>query len=145
MFKMILVPTDGSALSIRAIDEAIDYARLAGSRLIGLSVIEPYPTYLVAGEAAMSAVASLAQSAEAFVQDNLKAFVLRATAAGIPHETAVVTSPNPWAAIVQAAETHRCEAIFMGSHGRRGLDAVLMGSVTHNVLVHCKLPVMVLR
>jgi nucleotide-binding universal stress UspA family protein len=145
MFKKILVPTDGSDLSIRAIDEAIDYARLAGSTIIGMSVIEPYPAYLIAGDAALSAAASLAESAETVVQDNMKSFVLRVTAAGLPHETSVVTSASPWAAIVEAAQMHHCDAIFMGSHGRRGLDAVLMGSVTHNVLTHCTVPVMVLR
>jgi nucleotide-binding universal stress UspA family protein len=145
MFKTILVPTDGSVPSLKAIDEAIDYARLAGARLIGFSIIEPYPAYLVAGEAAMVAAATLAESAESVVQANIQGFVLRVSAAGIPHETAIVTSQNPWTAIIRAAELHRCDAIFMGSNGRRGLEGVIMGSVTHNVLTHCKLPVMVLR
>ena len=144
MFKKILVPTDGSVLSLKAIEGAIDYVKAGGGRLIGISVIEPYPYYMVS-EAAAVAASSLAEFAEQFAQENLDAFVKLASSAGVEYETALATDPSPWSAIVQTAEARVCDASFMASHGRKGLDAVLLGSQTQKVLVHTKIPVLVYR
>jgi nucleotide-binding universal stress UspA family protein len=142
---MILVPTDGAAHSARAIDEAIDYARLAHSRLIGLAVIEPEPT----GWGVDGTLAGISlppeQSAESIAKANIAAFVARVTAAELPYETAILTGENVWSVILETADLRRCDAIFMGSNGRGPLDALLMGSETISVLRHSKLPVMVLR
>lgn len=145
MFKAILVPTDGGTHSLRAIDEAIDYCRMSGGKLIGLAVIEPVAPYPGFGGAAPSAARELAEIAHMQAEKNISDFVLRVTAAGLPYETSIVTDERPWSAIILTAEARLCQAIFMGSHGRRGVESWVMGSTTQKVLVHCKLPVLVVR
>lgn len=144
MFKKILVPTDGSELSAKAIAGAIDYARLAGAKLVGLCVVEPYP-YVPLGDAPMVLSNNLIEYIEQLAQSNAAKFNEAARAAGVDHEAVVVDNPNPWSAIIDVARDHQCDAIFMASHGRKGLNALLLGSETHKVLIHSDLPVMVYR
>ncbi len=145
MFKTILVPTDGSDLSDKAITMAVDYARHCGARLVGISVAEPYP------------FSPLAESAMAIdpvlYEDNMKALSTQhlqkisdaAAAAGVPCETKISLSFNPDEEIIKAAQEHGCDAIFMSSHGRSGLSRVFLGSKTQKVLAHSTIPVLVLR
>jgi len=144
MFKKILVPTDGSELSAKAIAGAIDYARLAGARLVGLCVVEPYP-YVPLGDAPMALSHNLIEYIEQMAHANAAKFNEAARAAGVDHEAVVVDHPSPWSAIIDTAQAHQCDAIFMASHGRKGLNAMLLGSETHKVLINSTLPVMVFR
>lgn len=144
MFKKILVPTDGSPLAEKAVAGAIEYARSAGATLVGLAVAEPFPSFLIS-EAGAVAAASLVEFVEASAHEALKHFETQVSAAGIPFKAVELTDPNPWSAIVETATREGCDAIFMASHGRRGVDALLLGSQTQRVLVHSKLPVLVYR
>lgn len=145
MFKTILVPSDGSALSGKAVDAAITFAKSNGSRIIALSVAEPYPL-LPAMEATVPADFSeydtqMRERAEQIVRKIAAA----AKNAGVPCETTVVQSFNPYDEIVKAAEKNGCDAIFMASHGRKGLNKLFLGSETQKVLAHSSIPVLVLR
>jgi len=144
MFKKILVSTDGSDLSNKAVDGAIEYARMTGARLVGLTVVEPYP-FAPFGEAPVMVAHNLAEYVEQVAHDIVSRFNEAARAAGVDHEGVVMNGAAPWSSIVDAAKSHGCDAIFMASHGRKGLNALFLGSETQKVLVHSTLPVLVYR
>ena len=145
MFKTILVPTDGSALSVKAIEAAVEFAKFAGSKIIGLSVAEPYP-YSPLSENAMTFDANLYQ--EQMIQMahlHLQKISDAAKSAGVACETVVGQSFSPSDEIVHVSKEKNCDAIFMASHGRKGLSRLFVGSETQKVLAHSQLPVMVFR
>ena len=145
MFKMILVPTDGSALSNKAIDAAVEFAKFAGSKIIGLSVAEPYP-YSPLSEGAMTIDANLYQ--EQMIQMaklHVQKIADAAKMAGVSCETIVAQSFSPCDEIIHVAIDKKCDVIFMASHGRKGLNKLFVGSETQKVLGHSQLPVLVFR
>ncbi|HYD60127.1 MAG TPA: universal stress protein [Noviherbaspirillum sp.] len=145
MFKTILVPTDGSPLSDKAIDAAVTFAKGGGSKVIGISVSEPRDYSHI------SEGASLPDSSQAFndrcsvAQANVDKVAAAAKAANVPCETLTARSVNPYEEIISAAREYPCDAIFMASHGRNGLSALFVGSETQKVLSHSTIPVLVLR
>ncbi len=147
MYKHILIPTDGSAVAEKAVSAGIDFAREAGARLTLFTAV---PEYAPPSEAAVMShnVVSLdqhARNSEKRAQGILSGARARAAAAGLRVETDYVQSDHPWQAIIDAAERHGCDAIFMGSHGRKGLAALWHGSETHEVLTHSTIPTVVYR
>ena len=149
MYKHILVPTDGSALSDKAVDAAIILAQALGSRITAFHAIEPYPLQgAYAAEA--SGVAELqpeifAERSEDYARRVLETFKSTARAANVECATAYATSRSPSAAIVDKAREANCDLIVMASHGRRGLEGFLLGSETQKVLTHSSIPVLVYR
>jgi nucleotide-binding universal stress UspA family protein len=145
MYKKILVPTDGSALSQQAAREAVDFARVCGAQIVAFAVAEPYPL-IPAAEGAMVIDPGIeADTLIKCTRDNVEQVAQLARAAGVPCQAATAYSALPWQEIVNAATSHGCDLIFMASHGRRGLSRLLAGSVTQDVLARSTLPVMVLR
>ncbi len=146
MFKNILIPTDGSELSQRAVRTAVELAKLHQSRITGIHVIPDYHL-LIAYEGAFDPVTEERIEEEAKARaENYLAFVRKCAAeAGAACDTACETSDHPYDAILKAAETRGCDLIVMTSHGRKGLAAVLLGSETRKVLTHAKIPVLVVR
>jgi nucleotide-binding universal stress UspA family protein len=145
MYKRILVPTDGSALSDQAASAAIEFARLCGAELLALSVAEPYPL-MPAAESAM--VVDPGIETDVLLQDaqeNVDKVAQAAAAAGIACTRLTAISMVPWQEIIDTATKHGCDLVFIASHGRRGLSRLLAGSVTQNVLAYSNIPVMVLR
>lgn len=144
MYRKILVPTDGSSLSQEAAAAAIEFARAYGAELVALSVAQPTPVIPV--DAGMIADAgSETRLLLDLAQEYVDAVVHRAQAAGVPCEGTVAVSYAPHEEIILVAAAHGCDLIFMASHGRRGLTRLLAGSVTQNVLLDSKIPVLVLR
>lgn len=147
MYRKILVPTDGSRLSQRAVEHAIGLAQATGARLVALHAYpkffgSPYGTFGPAAEVLAEAHAR-SQRADA---DALFAGVRRsAEAAGVGVDTVLVEATDVYRQIIAVARKHRCDLICMASHGRRGLSALVLGSETIKVLTHSKLPVLVLR
>ncbi|GAA4012349.1 universal stress protein [Actimicrobium antarcticum] len=145
MFKTILVPTDGSALSDKAITAAIEFARLTGGKIIGLSVAEPYP-YSPLSEGAMT---NDSAEYEEKMRQMARAHVLKiadaASAAGLQYSTYVTESFSPYEEIIDVAAKQGCDVIFMASHGRKGLNKLFVGSETQKVLGHTTIPVLVFR
>jgi len=144
MLQKILVPTDGSELSLHAIKGAIEMAGRLGSRLVGVTVVEPY-AYASLSEYRPETIAEYEQRADQLARERLAVLESQAKAAGVPIETVVGRSFSPYEAIIETATRTQCDGIFMASHGRRGLSAVLLGSETQKVLTHSHLPVMVYR
>jgi nucleotide-binding universal stress UspA family protein len=154
MYKHILVATDGSELSARAIVEAVKLAKCSGAKVTGLHVAPQYmPTYY--GETAMTApVRNVAwcpprdqYEAEATKEGTACLSVVEREAAksAIPVSTVMEFCDSPSQAILNTAEKLHCDCIVMASHGRRGLSGLLIGSETHKVLTLGKRPVLVVR
>jgi len=144
MFKRILLPTDGSELSARAISGAVDMAKKLGASIVGMTVVEPY-SYSSLSEYRPESFDEYESRMDKIAQERLKSVEDAARAANVKVETQVVKSFSPYEAIIDLARKNECDAIFMSSHGRRGLSAVLLGSETQKVLTHSTIPVLVYR
>lgn len=145
MFKTILVPTDGSVLSDKAILAAVDFAKATGGKLIGLSVAEPYP-YMALSEGTFTPDLSLyEQKTKQFAHEHVQKVADAAAKQNVPYETHIASSFSPYEAIIDAAKEHHCDAIFMASHGRKGFSKLFVGSETQKVLAHSTIPVLVFR
>jgi len=147
MYKHILVPTDGSALSKKAVREGVKFARAVGAKITFFNSPAEYevvlygeyfpPDLMTQDEYDQRAT----RNAEKILGDAQKI----AAAAGVAAQAVHESSRSPWEAIVAAAQRRKCDLIFMASHGRRGLAGVLLGSETAKVLTHSKIPVLVYR
>jgi nucleotide-binding universal stress UspA family protein len=147
MFKHILIPTDGSDTALKAVKAGVALAAEIGAKVTGYCAQEPVPTH-IHGEgyiADKAMVAQFEQRAADFARKNVKAIEDAATAAGVSCTALVTKSAVPYRGIIDAAEKKGCDAIFIASHGHRGLKRLLLGSVTQEVLTHSKIPVLVFR
>lgn len=147
MFKTILVPTDGSDLSEKAINGAIELAKLSGGRIVSVSVAEPYP-YQYAPLADGGSAVDLGlyeKQMQDFAEMHVQKVADAAARAGVPCETHVALSFTPYQEIIKAAQENKCDLILMASHGRKGLNRLLLGSETQKVLAHSTIPVLVFR
>jgi nucleotide-binding universal stress UspA family protein len=142
MFTKILLPTDGSEMSARPIAGAIEIARALGSKVLAMMVIEPYTYASLSTMTPESCEAYEARTKEV-AQKQLSAIEDAGTAAGVEVETKVSQNFSPSEAIIEMAEDDDCDAIFMASHGRHGISAILIGSETRKVLTHTTIPVLV--
>ena len=147
MYKTLLVATDGSKLSDKALAHAIALAQAMGSALIAFYAAPDYPMPAYADGVVYEPVSrkEYAKLAAEDAQKILEAAATKAETAGVMCKTAYAIASAPWEAILAAAKKHTCDAIVMASHGRRGISAVLLGSETQKVLTHSKLPVIVVR
>jgi nucleotide-binding universal stress UspA family protein len=144
MYKRILVPTDGSEITAKAVQTAIALAKLAGGELFTLSVKEPFP-YSAISEMQPVPPQEFYDAQERIAAERVKAAVDSAAAAGVKCQGHTVEAIHPWEAILDHATAQGCDLIVMASHGRRGVAALLLGSETQRVLLHSKLPVLVVR
>ncbi|APW46429.1 universal stress protein [Rhodoferax antarcticus] len=144
MFKHILVPVDGSSTSQVAVGKAIVLAKSFDSIVTVIYVIDPYPftgvgTDFAYGQAEyLSAATAEANTAVQTAKDNF-------SAAGVTVNTSIVEAHTAWRGIVEAGDSLKADLIVMGSHGRSGLEKLVLGSVAQAVLSHTKLPVLVMR
>ena len=147
MFKHILIPTDGSAVAAKAIKAGVALAKEMGATVTGYYAIEPAPTHIY-GEGYLAdrkIVEELERRAREVAQRAVDQISAAAKEAGVSSETVVESAVLPYKGIVEAAQKSNCDAIFMASHGHRGLSGLLLGSVTQKVLTHSKTPVLVFR
>lgn len=145
MYKHVLLPTDGSELSAKAAREGIQFAREIGARVTALHVTPPfYPSEMT--PSALSAHAHDHDAkARASAEHALGAVEAAARTAAVPYTGLHRVSDSPYEAIIEVAHEAGCDLIFMASHGRRGVSALLLGSETNKVLTHSKVPVLVTR
>jgi len=148
MFKQILIPTDGSPIANKAVMAGIQFAKDLGASVTGYYAIEPIPQHIY-GEGYLINNRKISQALQQRVREigekQVEKMAKVARATGVPFTALVAVAETPYEGIIDAAKKHKCDAIFMASHGRRGLAGGLMGSVTHKVLTHSKLPVLVYR
>ena len=147
MFRHILIPTDGSPVSAKAVKAGVAFAKQIGARITGYCALEPIYAqiygegYMITGKTIDTLEKRARSVAERYVAGIGKA----AKTAGVPFQGHVSKADSPYAGIITAAKRKRCDLIFMASHGRRGLAGLIMGSVTHKVLTYTDIPVMVYR
>ncbi len=148
MYKNILVPHDGSSLSDEAADHAIALARSVKAKLTILYVVAHRNLVLDEGVSS-TLVHKLEADYEAFAKKNAEAqlakVTARAKAGGVECVGVVVVGDDPYREIISQARTLKCDLIVMASHGRRGLEGLLLGSETVKVLTHSQIPVLVVR
>jgi nucleotide-binding universal stress UspA family protein len=147
VYKHILIPTDGSELAERAVAAGIAFAKSVNARITAFTALEEYR---VPGEAELIArhgksLAQHAAEAKQKAEAILGPVRERAAAAGVACDTCHALSDRPYEAIVQAADKQGCDLIFMASHGRRGIRALVYGSQAQGVLTHSKIPTLVYR
>ncbi|MDY0072409.1 MAG: universal stress protein [Thauera sp.] len=147
MFKHVLVPTDGSPLSESAVSHAVNFARSIQARVTFFYAQPDFPMPIY-GEGALidpTTPEQFARSVEAEAQAILSKAKAVADSEGVDAATDTVVNEVPYEAVIDAADRHGCDLIFMASHGRRGLASLLLGSETQKVLTHSKIPVLVYR
>jgi nucleotide-binding universal stress UspA family protein len=144
MYQRILVPTDGSDLSNKAVQTAVSLARLCGAELRAISVKEPFP-YSALSEMQPVPPQEFYDAQERLANSRIQAVLDAAKAAGLACKGYTVEALHPWEAILDHARSEAADLIVMASHGRRGLNALLLGSETQKVLTHSALPVLVVR
>ncbi|WP_374305806.1 universal stress protein [Methylocella sp.] len=145
MYSVILIPTDGSELSGKAVAHGVELAQKIGARVVLLNVTLPFQIF--SAEAAMieDTPSDYAARASELAEKVLDAAAALAKAAGVAYETIQVENDRPYEAIIETASQKGCDLIIMSSHGRRGISALLLGSETSKVLTHCAIPVLVHR
>jgi nucleotide-binding universal stress UspA family protein len=147
MFKHILVPTDGSALSFKALDLAVTLASTTDTQITALHVSPNYPTSLSGDGYMVSPITPKdwdisIEKQLAHIRSELEK---HAGAKSVAVTFASTSVDQPYVGIIEFARREKCDLIVMASHGRRGISALLLGSETTKVLTHCKLPVLVCR
>ena len=148
MYKHILIPTDGSATARKAVEAGIDYARESGARITFFIAVPEYEVPLASEVMAHKPIVSIeeherlsAEKARALLAPALE----RARTCGVDFDVDHALSNRPAEAIIDAAKRHGCDAIYMASHGRKGLSRLLHGSETIAVLTHSDIPTLVIR
>ena len=149
MFKHILLPTDGSKLSNKAVKQAIEVAKELGAKITAVHIVGDYHLALPDEGFEMPEIPTLKKRFEeegaTRAKKILGAVKAAAKIAGVECDVVMATSDVPYKTIINEATKFKCDLIVMASHGRRGLDGILLGSETQKVLTHSKIPVLVCR
>lgn len=148
MYKHILIATDGSELALKGLRQGLGLARISGAKVTVLTVIEPLrPQVLAAAQRAgiEDPVGRYDQQIDEMMKERLASIQTEATEQGVTVEPIHEVDDSPAEAILRTANLQGCDLIVMSSHGRRGLQKLLLGSQTSEVLVKTTVPVLVVR
>jgi nucleotide-binding universal stress UspA family protein len=145
VYKHILIATDGSELSAKAVDHGIAFAKSIGAKITVLTATEPFHVFSTDPKMLTDTAPVYKRHAAEFAAKTLDAIAKSAKAAGVPCETIHFEQEFPYDAIIKTASMKGCDLILMASHGRRGVSAIVLGSETVKVLTHSKIPVLVYR
>jgi nucleotide-binding universal stress UspA family protein len=145
MFKHILIPTDGSELSRKAVLYGVQLTKSCGAKVTGLTIAEPYRVVATDTLLVPDAEEEYDEASRRLSERALEQVKMAADAAGVACETIREVHDQPYRAIIDAAQAQSCDLIVMASHGRRGISALLLGSETVKVLTHSTIPVLVYR
>jgi nucleotide-binding universal stress UspA family protein len=147
MYARILVATDGSTLSKKAVNSAISLAALCGAELVAIKVVPRYPQSYFEGSIPLS-VDDVKRVEKQWAEDGqavVDAVKKTAAAKGVNVKAVTVKSDLVSDALISAATKYKADLIVMASHGRKGIKRLLLGSETQHVLTHSHIPVLVLR
>ena len=145
MFKHILLPTDGSAISTAIVRNCIAFAKASGAMVTGLHVIPEFHVLTYQTEMLEATAEQYRQDSTAHAKLYLEAIEQVARELGVQCKTVVRTDNQPYEVIIEVARELGCDLICMASHGRNGIKGMLLGSVTQKVLTHSQIPVLVFR
>ena len=148
-YKHIMLPVDGSELSRKAEKECIAFTKSIGAKLTAIHVVSHFHLRFQPWATPKSVHTKIEkdheEEATEIAQKMISALTKRAKADGVECDGLVVVGDHPYEEVINSAEERQCDLIMMASHGRRGLNAVLLGSETVKVLTHTKIPVLVVR
>lgn len=147
MYQRILVATDGSNLSKKAVKSALDLAALCGAELVALKVVPRYPQSYFEGAIALPLedIRKVEENWTAQGQAVVDAVKKSGASRGITVKAIIVKSDVVSEAVLAAARKQKCDLIVMASHGRKGIKRLLLGSETQHVLTHADIPVLILK
>jgi nucleotide-binding universal stress UspA family protein len=144
MFKKILVPTDGSAQASHAAQAAAELAKSQGAQVVGVYVIDPFP-YIGIGDASAVGLQAYLTEAKTAAGQALDAVAQACKNAGVPFAGDTIERNVVYEGILETAQAEGCDLVVMGSHGRKGIQALILGSVAQKVLTHSKVPVLIVK
>jgi len=145
MYKHILIPTDGSDLSEMAVKQGIAFAKSLNAKATAIAVSPTYHAVTLDPVMVTDTPDQYRRHSEEWAERSLAVARDAAKSASVSCEAMHVVNDHPWKAIISAAAAKGCDLIFMASHGRRGVSALVLGSETTKVLTHSKIPVLVCR
>jgi nucleotide-binding universal stress UspA family protein len=147
MFHHILLPTDGSKVSTKAVKRGIDLAKKSRARVTAIHVVPEFKLMVDDGITMLSPALKkrFEEEGRKRAQQMLDDIAGQARARGVRCATLCVAGDSPYQEIIAAARRKKCDLILMASHGRRGLSSLLLGSETAKVLLHTKVPVLIVR
>jgi nucleotide-binding universal stress UspA family protein len=145
MYKHLLIAVDGSELSDKALGQGVGLAKTLGARVTIVHVSLPWSSIAVGEIAVMFPPQEYEANMAAAATQLLERMKKAADAGGITAAVEHVSDAHPDRAILATAEKYGCDLLVMGSHGRRGIAGLLLGSVTAKTLTHSKIPVLVYR
>jgi len=145
MFKHILLPTDGSDSSEVAVRMGVQLAKTVNAKVTGFYVTPEFHVFTYKTEMLADTKLEFAKDSQAHAAQYLSVIEAAAKAAGVSCDVASATHDHPYEAIIGVAKQRGCDLIVMASHGRKGVQAVLLGSETQKVLTHSHIPVLVCR
>lgn len=145
MFKHVLIPTDGSARSMKAVKAGIAFAKATRAKVTVLTVIEPTGVLGTDSRRVAATRRAYEQQVMDIAQRELADAERTAKRQGVPCTTLLQKHTQPYQAIIDTAKKRRCDLIAMASHGRKGVSALILGSETNKVLTHSRVPVLVYR
>ncbi len=148
MYQHILLPTDGSKISAKAVKQGLELAKAIGAKVMAFHVMPEYQAVLdetFAVTTVLSFKKQFDDEAQKRAKKILTAVKTDATALKVPCECVSVVGAAPYDAIIRQAKKAKCDLIMMASHGRKGLSGLLLGSETTKVLTHSTIPVLVVR
>lgn len=143
MYNHILLPTDGSEVSNRAVDAGLELAKVLKARVYALHVILPFQSLSYITQIIPESESSYTEESVRWAERYLGDVRDKARQAGVPYDSDYVFDKHPCDAILRVAQEKGCDLIVMGSHGWRGFTKLLLGSETQKLLVRSQLPVLV--
>ena len=145
MYKNLLIPTDGSDLAGKAVQHGINLAKSLGAKVTFLTVTTPFHIFTLETRMVEDTPVEYTRHVQVEADKSLVSASNMAKAVGVGCETLQVEHEHPYQAIIDTAKSKSCDLIVMASHGRRGIAAMVLGSVTVKVLTHSRIPVLVHR
>ena len=146
MYQNLLIPTDGSELSQKAVESGLSLAALCNASVVVLKVVPRYPhDYFEGGLTRQTDIEQQEKHWSDAAQAMVNTVKAEGSTRGVNVTTAVVKSDMVAESIIAAAKKYECDLIVMASHGRRGVKRLLLGSETQKVLANSKIPVLVFR
>jgi nucleotide-binding universal stress UspA family protein len=145
MYKNITIATDGSEIADKAVQHAIELAKGLGAKLTAVTVTEPYEAVAFTDTLSVTSSADYKKRCAAHAESVLSNVTNRARAADVSCDAVHQDNHWPYAGIIEAAENTNADLIIIGSHGRRGLEGLLLGSQAVKLLTHTKIPTLVVR
>ena len=152
MYRKILIATDGTELASKAVKHGVALAKAFNVPVVIATVTEMWSAMEMAKEAQGKGAQALARTIEQFealAADHARKILAdaekQAEAVNLAHETRHISDARPSDGILMAAKEAGCDLIVMSTHGRRGLDRLVLGSVATEVLTHTTIPVLIVR